>query len=68
MDIEYQVKEFAEELNGRILILDMLKDIDFNISYDTNSYQDISQKLTPKIRSYADKNNLTILFVHHLNK
>ena len=51
MDIEYQVKEFAEELNGRILILDMLKDIDFNISYDINSYQDISQKLMPKIRS-----------------
>ena len=68
MDIEYQVKEFAEELNGRILILDMLKDIDFNISYDINSYQDISQKLMPKIRSYADKYNLTILFVHHLNK
>ena len=45
MDIEYQVKEFAEELNGRILILDMLKDIDFNTSYDINSYQDISQKL-----------------------
>lgn len=68
MDIEYQVKEFAEELNGRILILDMLKGIDFNISYDINSYQDISQKLMPKIRSYADKYNLTILFVHHLNK
>lgn len=68
MDIEYQVKEFAEELNGRILILDMLKDIDFNISYDINSYQDISQKLMPKIRSYDDKYNLTILFVHHLNK
>lgn len=46
----------------------MLKDIDFNISYDINSYQDISQKLMSKIRSYADKYNLTILFVHHLNK
>lgn len=68
MDVEYQVKEFSEELNGRILILDMLKDIDFNISYDINSYQDISQKLMPKIRSYADKYNLTILFVHRLNK
>ena len=55
MDIEYQIKEFAEEFNGRILILDMLKDIDFNIAYDINSYQDISQKLMPKIRSYADR-------------
>ena len=67
-EIEYQIKEFAEELNGRVLILDMLKDIDFNIAYDINSYQDISQKLMPKIRSNADKYNLTILFVHHLNK
>lgn len=68
MDIEYQVKEFAEEYNGKALILDMLKDIDFGIGYDINNYQDIAQKLMPKIRSYADKYNLTIIFVHHLNK
>lgn len=67
-DIKYEVKEFAEEYNGKILILDMVKDIDFNISYDINSYQDISQKLIPKIRNYANKYNLTILFVRHLNK
>lgn len=67
-DIEYEIKEFAEEYNGKILILDMLKDISFDISYDINSYQDIAQKLMPQIRSYADKYNLTILFVHHLNK
>ena len=67
MDIEYQVKEFAEEYNGKALILDMLKDIDFGIGYDINNYQDIAQKLMPKIRSYADKYNLTIIFVHHLN-
>lgn len=53
-DIEYEVKEFAEEYNGKVLILDMLKDM--------------AQKLMPQIRSYADKYNLTILFVHHLNK
>ena len=68
MDIEYQIKEFAEEYNGKLMILDMLKDIDFNIAYDINNYQDISQKLMPKLRSYAEKYNLTILFVHHLNK
>lgn len=67
-NIEYEVKEFAEEYNGKVLILDMLKDISFDISYDINSYQDIAQKLMPQIRSYADKYNLTILFVHHLNK
>ena len=68
MDIEYEIKEFAEEYHGKLLILDMLKDIDFNTAYDINSYQDISQKLMPKLRSYADKYNLTILFVHHMNK
>ena len=39
MDIEYQIKEFAEEYNGKLMILDMLKDIDFNIAYDINNYQ-----------------------------
>lgn len=68
MDIEYEIKEFSEDYNGRFLIIDMLKDIYFNISYDINNYQDISQKLMPKLRNYADKYNLTILFVHHLNK
>jgi hypothetical protein len=67
-DIEYEVKEFAEEYNGKVLILDMLKDISFDIGYDINSYQDIAQKLMSQIRNYADKYNLTILFVHHLNK
>ena len=68
MDIEYQIKEFAEEYNGKILILDMIKDINFGVTYDINNYQDISQKLLPKIRSIADKYDLTILLVHHLNK
>ena len=68
MDIEYEIKEFAEEYHGKLLILDMLKDINFNIDYDINSYQDISQKLMPTLRNFADKYNLTILFVHHLNK
>lgn len=68
MEIEYQIKEFAEKYGGKLLILDMLKDINFGIAYDINNYQDIAQKLMPKLRSYADKYNLTILFVHHLNK
>ena len=67
-DIEFEIKEFAEEYGGKVLILDMLKDIDFGIYYDINNYQDISQKLMPKIRRCADKYNLMIIFVHHLNK
>ena len=68
MDIEYQISEFAKNYNGKLLILDMLKDIDFYVPYDINNYQDIAQKLMPKIRSYADKYDLTIIIVHHLNK
>ena len=68
MDIEYQIKEFAEEYNGKFLILDMLKDIDFGVYYDINNYQDVSQQLLPKIRSIADKYDLTVLVVHHMNK
>lgn len=68
MDIEYQVSDFAKKYNGKLLILDMLKDIDFNVGYDINNYQDIAQNLMPKIRSYTDKYGLTIIIVHHLNK
>ena len=68
MDIEYQIQEFAHEYNGKILIIDMLKDVDFNVAYDINSYQDIAQILMPRIRSLGDKYGLTILLVHHLNK
>ena len=68
MDIEYQIQELAHEYNGKILILDMLKDVEFNVSYDINSYQDIAQNLMPRVRSLSDKYGLTILFVHHLNK
>ena len=49
LDIEYEIHQFATEYNGKFLIIDMLKDMDFGISYDINSYQDISQKLMPKI-------------------
>ena len=53
MDIEYQVKEFAEEFNGRILILDMLKDIDFNIAYDINKVK--------RLEGQIDEDKLSII-------
>lgn len=68
LDIEYEIHQFATEYNGKFLIIDMLKDMDFGISYDINSYQDIAQLLMPKLRSLCDKYNLTILITHHLNK
>ena len=33
-DLEHDIKSFAEEYNGKLIILDMLKDIDFGIQYD----------------------------------
>lgn len=46
----------------------MLKDMDLGISYDINDFQDVAQKLMPKLRELCEKYNLTILFTHHLNK
>lgn len=67
-DIEYEIHEFAMEHNGRFIIIDMLKDMNFGVSYDINSYQDIAQILIPKLRNLCEKYNLTILITHHLNK
>ena len=46
----------------------MLKDMDLGISYDINDFQDVAQKLMPKLRELCEKYNITILFTHHLNK
>lgn len=67
-DLEYDIKIFSEENNGRLIIIDMLKDIDFGIDYDINNYQDIAQKVLPKLRYFGDKYNVTFLLTHHLNK
>ena len=67
-DFEVDLMEFAKYKNGKIVIVDMLKDTDFGIDYDINNYQDVGQKLLPKLRSLCDKYNITILFTHHLNK
>lgn len=67
-DFEVDLKNFVEEYNGKVVILDMLKDINLGINYDINSYQDVGQKLLPKMRELCEKYNITILFTHHLNK
>jgi len=66
-DFEYELSEFASKENGRFVIFDMLKDINFGISYNLDNYQDMVL-LLKKIRNLCDKYNLTILFTHHLNK
>ena len=67
-DIEYKLFEFSSKEQTRLVVIDMMKDFDVGISYDINDFQDIAQKLMPKLRSIADKYNFTILLTHHLNK
>jgi len=62
------IQEFSNELSGKVLIIDMLKDVDLGVDYDINSYQDVGQKLLPKLHELCEKYNLTIIFTHHLNK
>ncbi|MBP3461562.1 MAG: AAA family ATPase [Bacilli bacterium] len=66
-DLEYDIKQFSES-GGKLLIIDMIKDIKFDKKIETNSYDDIGQVAIPKLREYCYKYHLTILFVHHLNK
>jgi len=67
-DFEVDLLEFSKYKNGKFIIIDMLKDTDLGIEYDINSYQDVGQKLLPKLRSICEKYDVTILFTHHLNK
>lgn len=46
----------------------IVKDMDLDISYDINDFQDVVQKLMLKLGELCRKYNLTILFTHHLNK
>ena len=68
IDMELDIKDFSENMNGKLVIIDMLKDIQFDFNYDINSYQDIGQKVLPKLRELCNKYNFSILFIHHLNK
>ena len=67
-DIEVDIYEFAKYKKGKLIIMDMLYGIDLGIHYDINNYQDMGQKALPQLRNICDKYDLTILFVHHLNK
>lgn len=67
-DLEIDIKCFSEDKMGKFIIIDMLKDIDFGVEYDINSYQDIAQKVMPRLRYYCEKYNVTFLVTHHLNK
>ncbi len=68
MDLQLEFQEFANDLNGRFVIIDMFSGIDMNNGYDLNNYQDMGQYVIPKFRELCKKYNFTILLIHHLNK
>ena len=68
MDLQLEFQEFASDLNGRFVIIDMFSGIDLNNGYDLNNYQDMGQYVIPKFRELCKRYNFTILLIHHLNK
>ena len=69
LDHEKEIADFADDkTTNKLVIIDMLKDMYLGISYDINDFQDVAQKLMPKLRELCEKYNITILFTHHLNK
>ena len=68
MDLQVDFQNFANEYNGKLVIIDMMYGIDMNNGYDINNYQDTGQYLIPKFRELCQKYNFTILLIHHLNK
>ena len=63
----YELAYTIKEENGKLVIIDMLKDIEFDFHYDINNYQDIDKALK-ELRYLCDKYNFSILYIHHLNK
>lgn len=67
-NLESEFQDFKTKYQGKLVIIDMLYGIDVGINYDINNYQDMGQKVFPKLRELCNKYQLAILFVHHLNK
>ena len=68
MDLQLEFQEFASDLKGKFVIIDMFSGIDLNNGYDLNNYQDMGQYVIPKFRELCKRYNFTILLIHHLNK
>ena len=67
-DIERDIYELTAKKNNLVVIIDMLKDIQFDSGYDLNNYQEINDVVFKKLKDLCKKYNITILVTHHLNK
>ena len=56
LDHEEEIDDFSgDKTANKLVIIDMLKDMDLGISYDINDFQDVAQKLMPKLRELCEK-------------
>ena len=67
-DIERDIYELTAKKEHLFVIIDMLKDIEFDSDYDLNNYQEINNVVFKKLKDLCKKYNITILVTHHLNK
>ena len=67
-DIERDIHELTSDKEPLFVIMDMLKDIKFDTSYDLNNYQEINDVVFRKLKDLCKKYNITLLVTHHLNK
>jgi len=68
MDLQLVFQEFANENNGKFVIVDLFTGVKLNNGYSLNDYQDIGQYVMPYYRDLCEKYGFTILLIHHLNK
>lgn len=67
-DIKNEIHGLTYDKKPLFVIIDMLKDIKFDTSYDLNNYQEINDVVFRKLKDLCKKYNITILVTHHLNK
>ena len=67
-EIEIDIHNLASDNEQLFIIVDMLKDIKFDTSYDLNNYQEINDVVFRKLKELCRKYNATLLVTHHLNK
>src|SRR5574344_1710464 len=68
MDLQLVFHKFANEYNGKFVIVDLFSGVKLNNGYNLNDYQDIGQYVIPYYRDLCEKYGFTILLIHHLNK
>ena len=67
-DLLLSIKEFSEEKNGKLVIIDMMLGIDYGFQCDINNYTEVYSTLFNTYRNLIEKYNVTFLLIHHLNK